>query len=136
VTFSARDARRIMREQKHPVRVFDADGNSKMMTGQQAADAVLDDVVGLGHKRCIKIVKPTLDAIARARQAHADLRDVMGSFPRTEHVQRNPQQRGSKEWTPQPSRARSGTVGGLRRVTMPGVEAGCRSDRTSVGDGR
>jgi hypothetical protein len=117
--YNSEDARAILRVQKYPVCVVDVMGRSRSMSGPEAAALVLDDVVGYGHRRRIKELRPSEHAVERARHARADLREVMLHDPRPEHVQRTPQERGAKTWVTQFVNARSGQAGGLRRSMRP-----------------
>lgn len=117
--FSSDAARVILRHQKHPVFVIDVMGRSTLMSGAEAAATVLDDTVAYGHRQRIKVVKPSAAAIERARKARTDIREVMSSDPRLEHVQKMPQARGGKTWVAQHVNARSGQAGGLQRPMRP-----------------
>lgn len=117
--FNSKDARAILRVQQHPVCVIDVMGRGRWMSGPEAAALVLDDVVGYGHRRRIKELRPSEHAVERARHARADLREVMEYDPRPEHVQRKHQACDSKTWVTQYVNARSGQAGGLLHPMRP-----------------
>jgi hypothetical protein len=118
--YTGSELRMILRRQRDPVEILDANGRRQVVYQDQrrAADLVSRGIYyGVGNAKRIRFIRLESGSTESAPWgADLDLGEI---------AQKPPPRRGPRttetdrlRWAPRPDKAKTGTVGGLRRVWM------------------